>query len=132
MSYQGSCHCGTVKYQVNSTAVKLTQCNCSICTKKGALHLRVLANEFQLTQGQDAIEEYRFGTGTARHFFCPICGIHTHANPRIAPDQVSVNARTLDEFDSTQWDIVQFEGKNWEAAAAKLRGVEPATPLTDK
>ncbi len=121
MSYQGSCHCGQVQYQVISTNRRLVQCNCSICTKKGALHLRVTAEEFQILKGQETLEEYRFGTGTARHFFCPHCGIHTHANPRIAPDQVSVNARTLNEFYETPWEIGDFDGQNWEAAAAKLQ-----------
>lgn len=122
MSYQGSCHCGAVKFNVHSDARKLTQCNCSICTKKGALHLRVAQAQFHLVQGQESLTEYRFGTGTARHFFCRNCGIHTHSHPRIAPDQVSVNARTLDAFDHTTWEMVPFDGKNWEAAAARLKG----------
>lgn len=120
MSYQGGCHCGQVQYQVATANRKLVHCNCSICTKKGALHLRVTPAEFQFTKGQEILEEYRFGTGTARHFFCPFCGIHTHSHPRIAPDQVSVNARTLNEFYAIPWEIAEFDGQNWEAAAAKL------------
>ncbi|MDP6953456.1 MAG: GFA family protein, partial [Alphaproteobacteria bacterium] len=37
-TYHGSCHCGTVTFEVEADLSKIIECNCSICTKKGALH----------------------------------------------------------------------------------------------
>lgn len=40
-SYQGGCHCGRVRFRVTASLDRMTHCNCSICAKKGFLHLIV-------------------------------------------------------------------------------------------
>lgn len=50
---QGGCHCGAVRFQVLIDRNILYDCNCSICTKKGFLHLIVPTENFTLLQGQD-------------------------------------------------------------------------------
>lgn len=121
--YHGSCHCGRVKFKVTTTLDKVTACNCTICTKKGALHHRVAAGQFELLQGEDFLSLYQFDSKEASHYFCRECGIHPFSNPRLAPEMVSVNVRCLDDFDLTkeQYEIVEFDGRNWEEAAAKVQ-----------
>ncbi|MFV1992361.1 MAG: GFA family protein [Acidiferrobacterales bacterium] len=121
-TYNGSCHCGSVTFELKTDAKKIIQCNCSVCTKKGALHLRVSTEEFELLTGKDALMLYQFGTRTASHYFCKHCGIHPYSNPRIAPDMVSVNVRCLDDTEITRdFEIVNFDGRHWQDAVKALQ-----------
>lgn len=118
-TYEGSCHCGRVRFRVSADLSQLGDCNCSICLKKGALHLIVPPEDFTLLQGEEALTAYRFNTGTAKHTFCKFCGIHAFYVPRSDPDKISVNARCLDGIDPEQLVPGRFfDGRNWEAAFA--------------
>ena len=76
--YTGSCHCGAVQFAVElPDAVTVQDCNCSICSKAGFLHLIVPRAKFTLLQGADNITTYTFNTGVAKHTFCKTCGITT-------------------------------------------------------
>lgn len=44
-----------------------------------------------VTKGEDKLTEYRFNTGTARHFFCSVCGIYTFHQRRSNPNEYGVN-----------------------------------------
>lgn len=115
-TYEGGCHCGRVRFRVTADLDKLTQCNCSICTKKGFLHLIVAPQQFELLSGDDDLLCYRFNTGAARHLFCRICGIHAFYVPRSDPDKIDVNARCLDGIDLAALAPRPFDGRNWEEA----------------
>lgn len=121
-TYQGSCHCGRVKFSITSTIDKVVSCNCSICSKKGVLHHRVTPEQFELLEGKEYLSLYQFDTKEAKHFFCSECGIHPFSNPRSAPDMISINVRCLDNFDlaAEKYEIINFDGRNWEEAVAKL------------
>ncbi len=96
------------------------RCNCSICEATGYLHLIVPAARFTLLQGEQALTEYRFNTGTARHLFCGTCGIKSFYVPRSNPDGYSVNVRCLRGIDPSEVNIEPFDGRNWEAHADAL------------
>lgn len=120
--YTGSCHCRAVTFSFDTDVKKIIQCNCSICQKKGALHLRIPAEQFNLISGENELHLYQFETKTASHFFCKHCGMHPFSYPRIDPGMISVNVRCLDEVDlSNEFEIAEFDGKNWEAAAKKIK-----------
>ena len=69
-TFEGGCHCGRVRFRVTADLDRVTECNCSICSKKGFLHLIVPPEQFELIQGKDDLTTYRFNTGTAQHTFC--------------------------------------------------------------
>ena len=116
----GGCHCGRVRFRVTADLSDVTECNCSICTKKGFLHLIVPPEAFELLGGSDALTTYRFNTGTARHTFCSTCGVHPFYVPRSDPAKIDVNVRCLDDYDpQTMQPRRLFEGKNWEEAFAR-------------
>jgi hypothetical protein len=120
-TYLGGCHCGAVRFQVTVDNHKIDDCNCSICSKKGFLHLIVTQDKFKLLQGEEALKTYTFNTKVAQHKFCSICGIHSFYIPRSHPDCVDVNVRCLDGDVISNFEIVPFDGKNWEANIDKLR-----------
>ena len=115
-TYEGGCHCGRVRFRVTADLDRVTACNCSICTKKGFLHLIVLPEQFALLSGEDALATYRFNTGTAQHMFCKHCGIHPFYVPRSDPDKIDVNVRCLDGVELSKLTIKEFDGRNWEDA----------------
>jgi hypothetical protein len=118
--YRGSCHCGQVRYEIEGEITAASQCNCSICTKKGVINARVAPERLHILQGKEALALYQFGTHTAKHWFCRHCGIQVFANPRRAPDQFAVNLRCLDDFYRLMptLPVRQFDGQHWERAVA--------------
>ena len=112
----GGCHCGRVRFRVTADLARITDCNCSFCTKKGFLDLIVAPEQFELLSGADALTTYRFNTGTARHTFCATCGIHPFYVPRSDPDKIDVNVRCLDGVDIAALKVHRFDGQNWEHA----------------
>ena len=118
-TYDGGCHCGRVRFRVTGDLATVTECNCSVCTKKGLLHLIVAPEQFELLSGAEALETYRFNTGTARHTFCRVCGVQPFYTPRSDPDKIDVNVRCLDGIDVSSLERHHFDGRNWEQANAQ-------------
>jgi hypothetical protein len=116
---EGGCHCGRVRFRVTADFSGVTYCNCSICTKKGFLHLIVPTEQFELLKGKVDLTTYTFNTGVAKHTFCRHCGIHAFYVPRSDPDKIDVNVRCLDDIDLTAIAIKSFDGKQWEEAMQK-------------
>jgi hypothetical protein len=121
--HTGGCHCGKVRFEVRAPAqLQVSECNCSMCSKAGYLHLIVPKSRFQLLSGQDCLTTYQFNTGTAKHLFCSVCGIKSYYVPRSHPDGFSVNARCLDEGTVTGMSISHTDGRNWEKFYPQGRG----------
>lgn len=118
---EGGCHCGAVRYRVTIRSRRAVECNCSICSKKGFLHVIVPESDFQLLSGADALTTYTFGTHTAKHHFCRYCGIHSYYRPRSHPNDVDVNLRCLDGVNPSEFEISTFDGRNWEDSIDELR-----------
>lgn len=117
---EGGCHCGAVRFRVEVETFEATDCNCSMCTKKGMLHLIVPPERFTLLSGADALGVYTFNTGIAKHRFCKHCGIHPFYTPRSHPNDVDVNIRCLDGEVWRRFALKPFDGRNWEQARATL------------
>ena len=114
-THTGGCHCGRVRFEVRAPAqIDVTDCNCSMCTKAGYLHLIVPKDRFRLLSGGDALTTYQFNTGTAKHLFCRVCGIKSFYVPRSHPDAFSVNVRCLEEGTVESMNVVKKDGRNWE------------------
>ena len=124
--HRGGCHCGRVRFEIDAPAVlEATECNCSICSKSGYLHLFVSTHAFRLLKGGESLATYTFNTGTAKHLFCRHCGIKSYYVPRSHPDGISVNVRCLDPESVEAVRVTPFDGRNWEQNVAKL------SPISD-
>lgn len=109
-----------MRFEVTGELAPVTECKCSICTRKGYLHLIVPPDRFRLLQGAADLRTYRFGTGVAQHHFCAHCGVASFYIPRSHPDHVDVNVRCLDDVDVATLPVRRFDGRHWEAAIGTL------------
>lgn len=124
IAHRGGCHCGAVSFEVDAPArLPALECNCSICRMTGFLHLIVPRSRFRLLSGADALVEYRFNTGAARHLFCRKCGVKSFYVPRSNPDGYSVNVRCLDPSTVEAVDVRLFDDGSREASEAQVRGL---------
>ena len=97
MLYSGHCHCGAVRFEVEAPEELVCQdCNCSVCSMTGFIHLIVPKSAFRLLAGEDSLTTYTFNTGVAQHYFCSTCGVKPFYIPRSNPDGYDVNVRCLD------------------------------------
>jgi hypothetical protein len=119
-TYEGQCHCGRVRFRVRGDLATTLVCNCSICHKKGFLHLIVPPTEFELLSGEGELTTYQFNTNTAKHRFCRTCGVSPFYTPRSHPDQIDVNVRCLAGVELEQLEPKPFDGRNWEAVMGRV------------
>ena len=93
-----SCHCGAVVLELDlpDGIVDPRRCDCSICRRKGAIVASVPLSGVTVLQGAESLKMYQFNTGTAKHFFCSHCGIHTHHQRRSNPKQYGYNVGCLE------------------------------------
>ena len=123
VTHKGGCHCGRVRFEVIAPKkLQVSDCNCSICSKSGFLHLIVPKSRFKLLSGGKTLTTYTFNTGTAQHLFCCVCGVKSFYVPRSFPEGYSVNARCLDEGTIAELTVDPFDGKDWEGDFAQGRG----------
>ncbi len=121
--FEGGCHCGRVRFAVTPRELVALDCNCSVCTKKGFLHVIVEKDRFALLSDPSELTTYTFGTGVAKHTFCRTCGMHAFYTPRSHPDGVDVNLRCFDDDAArARFEVRPFDGKNWERAAPSIQG----------
>jgi hypothetical protein len=122
MIYRGGCHCGRVAYEVEGDLTRVSECNCSICAKKAYLHWMVPREAFRLLTPEANLATYQFNTRTAKHHFCPVCGVASFYIARSDPDMIDINARCLEGVDPSKVERTRFDGRNWEAAIKRERG----------
>lgn len=115
-TYQGHCHCGAVRFQVQAPQhLVVWRCNCSVCRMKQNHHFVIPESYFTLLAGEEALTEYRFNTGQARHLFCKICGVQSFYRPRSNPDGYAVTIYCIDLPPTSSYTIEDYDGRNWEA-----------------
>ena len=119
MPYEGACHCGALQFRLNTRPPSaLLRCNCSICELEDFLHWIMPLSHFEWISGE--ANTYRFGSGVARHTFCPTCGVKPFYFPRSNPDGVSINARCVPGLNWRALLVDEFDGQQWEQNAATL------------
>lgn len=114
-TFQGSCHCGNVRYQVKMPAPdKAYSCNCSICSKMGARMAFVGGDQFELLQGKESLKDYLFHKKHIHHEFCTNCGIRSfaHALDKEGKQGYMINLRCVDGVDAEKLPVEWFDGKS--------------------
>ena len=129
--FDGSCHCGSVRFHVRLTNGLHTarRCSCSYCRMRGAIAVSAELGDLEIRQGADFLTLYQFNTMTAKHYFCSKCGIYTHHQRRSNPNQYGVNVACLEGISPFDFEAVPVEdgishpSDRGERAATALAGV---------
>lgn len=74
-TYQGFCHCGRTRFEIDLELDHVRVCDCSICKRRGALIHRVPEKALRMLTPLSALTVYQWHTRTAKDCFCATCGI---------------------------------------------------------
>ena len=111
--YEGSCHCGAVKFEATMPEVtKGFACNCSMCKRAGWILAFAKDDAFVLKSGEDALQDYQFNKKKTHHVFCKTCGVraYSHGTDKDGKRTMAVNLRCVPDLDPTTLPIETFDG----------------------
>ena len=124
MRYDGACHCGFVRFRVETEIDHVRVCDCSICHQRGALIFRVPEEALTLlTPHLSELTLYEWGSRTAKDYFCPRCGILPFRRPSAPTRQEraegvkpfhgwAINTRCLTGFDPSLVPVRHIPGRH--------------------
>lgn len=113
MMYKGSCHCGKIAFEVEGELSGAMACNCSICSRKGALMWFVPRDKLRLLTPEQDMATYTFNKHVIQHHFCPSCGMHPFgegADPQ-GNRMAAVNIRCLEDINLAAVAVKNFDGR---------------------
>jgi len=128
-TYQGSCHCGAVRYEADIDLEEGTgRCNCSVCSKRRFWGTTLRPEQFRLLDGETALGDYQFNTNSVHHRFCRTCGTPLFGHGFIAEVGgafYSISLATLEdaESDLAEAPVKYMDGanNNWWNAPTEVR-----------
>ena len=96
--HRASCHCKAVEFEIHlpNGLENPKRCNCSYCRMRGAIMGFASLEDIKILKGAEKLSLYQFGTKTAKHYFCSVCGIYTHHQRRSDPTQCGFNIACLE------------------------------------
>jgi len=96
--HRATCHCGAVELLLGlpDGVVNPRRCDCSYCRRRGIIMASVPLSGLHIIKGAEQLRVYQFNTHTARHYFCTVCGIHTHHQRRSSPEEYGYNVGCLE------------------------------------
>jgi hypothetical protein len=114
-SYRGSCHCGAVRFSYEGEEISAgLRCNCSICSRKGAMMSpqAIPVEALKIEAQAEDLGLYQFDSKVAKHYFCRRCGIYTHNEMARKPGYCRVNLGCIEGLDTSAFEVTVFDGKN--------------------
>lgn len=118
-TYDGSCHCGAVRFRLRSEPITTgVRCNCSMCIRKGTVMSSryFTPSELELLAGEEHLEVYQFGDRDVNHYFCRRCGIQPIHDVVGRLGHYRVNLGCLDGLDPLELDISLIDGRSFPSA----------------
>jgi hypothetical protein len=113
--YRGTCHCGAIAFTFAAQNIaQAMRCNCSICRRHNALlsDFTLLKSALQIHATGGALRRYKFGSKTAMHHFCNVCGVFTFVETRMTPGEYRVNLGCVDTLNLAQLDVIEYDARN--------------------
>lgn len=131
MSLIATCHCGATKIEISHAPASAGECNCTYCSRTGALWGYYKAGELNVLQSDG--ERTYAPTGMNNHHFCGTCGMQTWGDspdwasiynadgtpkegftPQSMPTErgYSINLRLIDGLDWSTIAIEKMDGRN--------------------
>jgi hypothetical protein len=105
--YQGSCHCGRIKFEATlDLAAGTSKCNCTSCWKKRYWGAKVKPEDFRSISGETELSGYKPGETKGHRGFCKHCGVITYnwvaASEWNPTEYVAVSVAALDDLDPAE------------------------------
>jgi hypothetical protein len=117
-TYQGSCHCGAVRFEADLDLTQPTyRCNCSICRRTRSWVAVAGADGVRVLQGEGELTKYLFNTRRNEHWFCRHCGVRPYGIGTDTPmgRMYGVNIGCLSgltEEELSQLTVTRVDGMN--------------------
>jgi hypothetical protein len=96
MTTDASCHCGAVRFSVQTAPAELNSCQCSICRRHGGLWAYYSSREVTFAADNGPTDVYIWGDRDLTLHRCRTCGCVTHwlaTDPTY--DRMGVNGRMM-------------------------------------
>ena len=108
---EASCHCGAVRLEVAAAPETVTDCNCSICRRLGALWAYYPPEQVRFLSPREATFFYSWGDHDLEFHHCKVCGCTTHWEAVEKPGQkIGINSRLMAPEFRTAARIRKFDG----------------------
>lgn len=113
---EATCHCGAVRMEIDEAPEIVTDCNCSLCHRTGALWAYYHPAQVRHLAGDTVA--YVQGDRTLATHHCPRCGCTTHwqsidptsermgVNTRLMPPQVLAGMRVRRLDGAGDWEVL--------------------------
>jgi hypothetical protein len=116
---RGSCHCGAHRFTAPAPET-VTRCNCSICTKRGAVCAYYAPEEVEFRLTPSELTDYQWGDRMMTFHHCAVCGCGvfndsdawTTDEGEERPARITLNARLFDDFDLAAVPVRYVDGRN--------------------
>jgi len=92
---------------------------------KGFLGFTIPAPALTSLSGAENLSEYKFNTGTAKHWFCKTCGISPLTVPRSFPEGYNINFRCLERDNVRGFTVTKRDGQHWEESMKASNSGKP-------
>jgi hypothetical protein len=93
---EATCHCGAVRIEVDAAPETVTDCNCSICRRRGVLWAYYSPKSVRIHPPEGATSIYMWGDRDIEFHACKVCDCTTHWAPADKTrDRMAVNARLM-------------------------------------
>ncbi|RYV01679.1 aldehyde-activating protein [Shewanella sp. OPT22] len=131
--YQGSCLCGTVKFEVHSEISDIIHCHCSLCQKStGSAYATngfVQTADFKIIQGRSELQHFELRSGRKRHF-CSNCASPIYSSNEAEPSRIRIRLGVIDSSISERPISHNFvtSRASWEELDAQLPRYEAYEP----
>ena len=110
----GACHCGTVRITIPNRPDYINDCNCTLCTKRGAKWGYFRPSEVEVEGETHAYIRADAPTPCLATHWCPSCGCPTHWTPLLADlDRMGVNVGLFEPEDMAGIEIRKVDGRSW-------------------
>jgi hypothetical protein len=121
----GSCHCGAVRIEAAAPLASVTECNCSVCRRYGALWGYYTRATARVACAPGAVTAYLCNDRVIEFFHCNTCGCLTHYESveKSPGSRLAINARMLAPADLAGVRVRYFDGaESWQYLEAASGG----------
>ena len=93
---EASCHCGSIRLQIDAPPAEVTECNCSICRRYGVLWAYYPPDQVRLLPPDPPTDVYMWDDRSIGFHRCRVCGCVSHwAATSRGAERMGVNARLM-------------------------------------